>query len=216
MEQIQNLEHVTPAKIVKRKTLIVSPHLPQKRLFLVKSGMVRLYRVSPSGKELTVDLLGEGHIFGEIGLFTTWSDRLYAETIEDSIICSVGKEEFEAVVKSHPELGLKMIEIVSMRLKEVEEMLELIAYGSVRKRLLFLLYKLSQKFGRKLDSDQGWVQLEVKLTHQELASIAGSIRETVTEQLKIFVAEGLISRAGLRGPLSVQPERILRAMEACD
>lgn len=215
MEQIKNLEHATPADVIKRKTTIVSPHMPQKRLYLVKSGMVRLYRILKSGKELTVDILGEGNIFGEIELFTTWSDGLYAEAMEDSIICSIGKEEFESIVKSHPELGLKMIEIVSSRLKEVEEMLELIAYGSVRKRLLYLLYKLSQKFGRALDSDQGWVQLEVKLTHQELASTAGSIRETVTEQLKSFVSEGLISQASLRSPLSIQPERILSAMEKC-
>lgn len=216
LKQISNLAEVTLANIVKRKTLIVSPHLPQKRLFLVKSGMVRLYRISKTGKELTVDLLGEGNIFGEIELFTTWSDGLYAETVEDSIICSIDKVQFEEVVKAHPVLGLKMIEIISLRLKEVEEMLELMAYGSVRKRLLYLLYKLSQKFGRKGDTDEGWVQLEVKLTHQELASTAGSIRETVTEQLKNFESEGLISKDGLRSPISVQPERIVRAMEQCD
>ncbi|WCN37657.1 Crp/Fnr family transcriptional regulator [Aneurinibacillus uraniidurans] len=216
LEQLQNLDHVTPANAVKRKTIIASPHMPQKCLFLVKSGKVRLYRILKSGKELTVDIIGDGHIFGEVGSFTTGSESLYAETIDDSIICTLDKDKFETIVKSHPEIGLRLIEIVSSRLKEVEEMLELIAYGSVRKRLLYMLYKLSQKFGQKEDSDQEWVQLEVKLTHQELASMTGSIRETVTEQLSNFVSEGLISKIGLRSPLSVHPERILRAMEKCN
>ncbi|MFD1953196.1 Crp/Fnr family transcriptional regulator [Paenibacillus thailandensis] len=216
LEQLHNIAPVTPANTVKRKTVIASPHMPQKRLFLIKSGKVRLYRILKSGKELTVDLLGDGHLFGEAGSFTTGSESLYAETMEDSIICTLDKERFETIVKANPEIGLKLIGIVSSRLKEVEEMLELLAYGSVRRRLLYLLYKLSRKFGRQAESAQGWVRLEIQLTHQELASMAGSIRETVTEQLSGFVSEGLIGRTGVRSPLSVHPERILKAMETCN
>ncbi|WP_367649731.1 Crp/Fnr family transcriptional regulator [Paenibacillus sp. NEAU-GSW1] len=213
LEQLHHLEPHTPMNTVKRKTIIASPYMPQKRLFLVKSGKVRLYKLSKSGKELTVDLLGEGNIFGQVGSFTAGSQDLYAETIEDSVICTLETAQFEAIIKEYPELGLKFIEMTASRLKEVEEMLELMAYGSIRKRLLYLLYQLSQKFGRRTDPDQGWIQLEVKITHQELASMAGCIRETVSEQLSGFMSEGLISRKGVRSPMSVQPELLFMAME---
>ncbi|UFJ39547.1 Crp/Fnr family transcriptional regulator [Brevibacillus humidisoli] len=222
LEQLESLAPVTPANTVTRKTIVASPHMPQKRLFFVKSGMVRLYRISKGGKELTVDILGDGHLFGEVGSFTTGSENLYAETIVDSIICTIDKNQFETIITAKPELGLRLIELVSLRLKEIEEMLELMAYGSVRKRLLYLLHKLCQKFGNEQaihdekESREGWVQLEIKLTHQELASMAGSIRETVTEQLKDFVAEGMIRKASLRNPLLVRPDRILTALENCD
>lgn len=216
LEQLRKLEPITPANLWKKKTTIASPYTPRNCLFLIKSGTVRLYRISSSGKELTVDLLGSGHIFGEIGSFTTGTENVYAETIEDSTICTLDKDRFESIVMERPELGLKFIEIISLRLREVEEMLELIAYGSVRKRLLYLLYKLSRKFGRQLDADPGWLQLDVRITHQELASMAGSIRETVTEQLRRMIIEGVIGKAGSRSPFRVHPERLLRALEEID
>ncbi|MCE5173531.1 helix-turn-helix domain-containing protein [Paenibacillus profundus] len=96
-------------------------------------------------------------------------------------------------------------------------MLELMAYGSARKRLLYLLYKLSLKFGAPQSAvesqDTHWVCLEVKLTHQELASITGSIRETVTELLSDFAAEGIVNKEGLRKSLWVHTERLKEALD---
>ncbi|UOK57686.1 Crp/Fnr family transcriptional regulator [Bacillus sp. OVS6] len=121
--------------------------MDQKILYLIKSGNVRLYKLSEGGKEFTIDILGTGHVFGEIGSFTTGSENMYAETWEDSIICTIDKNQFEKIIHDRPSVSLKFIEMVSNRLKEVEELLEYMAYSSVRKRLLFLLHKLAVKFG---------------------------------------------------------------------
>lgn len=136
------------------------------------------------------------------------------------MICTLDKAQFEKIISERPELALKFIAIVSTRLKEVEEMLEHLAYGSVRKRLLFLLHKLADKFGAPLPAgkggeEPGWIQLEVTLTHQELASMMGSIRETVTELLTELAAEGIVTKTVLRKPLQVQPERLRAALAAC-
>ncbi|MCM3341183.1 hypothetical protein M3650_21745 [Paenibacillus sp. MER TA 81-3] len=92
-------------------------------------------------------------------------------------------------------------------------MLELMAYGSAKKRLLYLLYKLSLKFGAPQSAVEGqdtqWVCLEVKLTHQELASI----RKTVTELLSDFAAEGIVNKEGLRKSLWVHTERLKEALD---
>ncbi len=117
------------------------------------------------------------------------------------------------LLRENFKIALHFIEIISTRLKEVEEMMEHMAYGSVRKRLLFLLHKLSEKFGS--GTTQEWIELEVKLTHQELASMMGSIRETVSEQLTQLAAEGIVSKEGLRKPLRVHPERLKMAWEVC-
>lgn len=216
MEQLQRLEPMTPAQSVNRKTIVASPAASRQRLFLVKSGKVRLYRLLKSGKDITVDLLGEGHVFGDAGWLANGSEGLYAEALEDSVICSIGQNQLEAMIHSNPELGMKLVGIMASRLKEMEEMLEYIAYGSVRKRLLYLLGKLSQKFGEETGGGEGWVRLNVQLTHQELASMAGSIRETVTEQLNRFASEGLIDKGSLRPPVRVHPERLSAAIESCD
>ncbi|WP_326102042.1 Crp/Fnr family transcriptional regulator [Paenibacillus apiarius] len=184
-------------------------------MYLIKSGTVRLYKLSEEGKELTVDILGSGHIFGAIESFTTGAENQYAVALEDCVICTIDKAQFEKLIRERPELALKFIEILSARLKEVEEMLELMAYGSARKRLLYLLYKFSLKFGALQSAVEGqdphWVRLEVKLTHKELASITGSIRETVTELLSDFAGEGIVNKEGLRKSLWVHTERLKEA-----
>ncbi|NEW06706.1 Crp/Fnr family transcriptional regulator [Paenibacillus sp. SYP-B3998] len=217
--ELQRIESITPIHIFKKKEIIASPLSAQKYLYLIKSGSVRLYRLSEGGKELTVDLLGVGHVFGEIGSFTTGSENMYAEAREEAIICKVDKTQFESILRERPSLALNFIEIISTRLKEVEEMLEYMAYGSVRKRLLFLLYKLSIKFGVEVHVPEAeveqkmWIQFNIPLTHQELASMMGSLRETVTTGLHELALEGIIKKPVLRKPLIVEIRRLKAALE---
>ncbi|MED2004586.1 helix-turn-helix domain-containing protein [Brevibacillus laterosporus] len=92
------------------------------------------------------------------------------------------------------------------------------AYGSVRKRLLFLLHKLSDKFGVKISMEEslyheeGWIQLDIAVTHQELATMMGSIRETVTGLLQDFTAEGIIRKEGHRKPFQIHYSRLKQAL----
>lgn len=189
--------------------------MDQKLLYLIKSGKVRLYRLTESGKELTVDILETGHVFGEIGTFTTGSENLYAVAWEDSVICRIDRVQFEKIIRENPSISLKLLEIISSRLKEVEELLEYMAYSSTRKRLLFLLNKLTEKFGDKLSSSSAeeWVALDIYITHQELASMMGSIRETVTALLNEFNAEGIVRKSGRRGTMEVHSVRLKCALK---
>lgn len=204
------------APIAKGK-LVASSHGSQGVMYLVKSGAVRLYTLTEGGKEFTVDVLTDGDMFGDTGSFTMESG-IFAVTLEDSIICKWDYERFTQVILVKPELAIKYIEMISVRLREVEELLEHMAYSTVKQRLLFLLYKLSLKFGVDLgiedsEGEAGWVKLDVDVTQQELASMAGSIRETVTELLSQFAAEGIIRKTGYRKPMWIQTERLLESLK---
>jgi len=208
------VERDTRIEPVEKGTLVTSPNSEEPRLYFVKSGAVRLYTMSMEGKELTLDVLTAGHLFGEIGAPVS-SRQVYAVTLEDSVICTMNYGQFTAILREKPDLAIKFIEIMSARLAEVEELLEHMAYSSVRKRLLFLLNKLADKFafaapyaGEEEEADRPkWVRLEVELTHQELASMMGSSRETVTEAMNRLAAEGLVKRAGQRKPLWIRADR---------
>ncbi|USK47909.1 Crp/Fnr family transcriptional regulator [Bacillus sp. CMF12] len=215
LEELKKYESVTPMKVVKKGTIISSPHMNQKILYLIKSGKVRLYRLTESGKEFTVDILETGHVFGEIGTFTTGSENLYAEAWEDSVICRIDRVQFEKIIRENPSISLKLLEIISSRLKEVEELLEYMAYSSARKRLLFLLNKLTEKFGDKLSksSPGDWIALDIHITHQELAMMMGSIRETVSALLNELNAEGIVRKAGRRGTMEVHSVRLKCALK---
>lgn len=217
IEELQQMESIAPITVTKKGTLITSPNKSQKRLYLIKSGKVRMYTISNDGKELTIDVLGTGHVFGEISLFAPGPHYIYSKAIEDSVICSIDKVQFEQTIMEKPDIALKIIKILSTRLKEMEEMMEQMAYGSVRNKLLFLLNRLSEKFGEPLkehaDDENEWIQLGVKVTHQELASMMGSVRETVTELLNELISEGVVNRTSTRGFFIIHLKRLKETIE---
>lgn len=216
IEELEKIEDDTPIHIMKKGTIITSPNEEQNCLYLIKSGKVRLYRISEEGKEFTVDMLNIGHIFGETGVFTTGYEGIYAEVWEDALICKLNKQQFEKIIHMRPDIALRFIEIISNRLKEMEELLEQMAYGSVRKRLLFLLYKLSRKFGQQVENNTNWLELEISITHQELATMMGSIRETVTNVLNALKKEGIVRKTSLHGVLQVNLAMITEELEKGD
>ncbi|WP_421662939.1 Crp/Fnr family transcriptional regulator [Lysinibacillus telephonicus] len=216
IKELQQMESITPITVTKKGTLITSPSRSQERLYLIKKGKVRMYTISNSGKELTIDVLNSGNIFGEISLFSPGFHHMYAIAIEDSVICSIDKTQFEQIIMEKPDISLKIITILSSRLKEMEEMMEQMAYGSVRSKLLFLLNRLSDKFGEPLkesEDESGWIQIGVKVTHQELASMMGSIRETVTELLNDLISEVMVNRTSTRVFFTIHRTRLKKASE---
>jgi len=216
-QELKQFEDDIPMEPIRRGTVVSSPHNEKQQLYLVKSGAVRLYTITAEGKELTLDVLAAGHLFGEIGSLVSDSS-VYAVTLEESIICTMDYGQFKWLIREKPQLGITFIEIMSARIKEVEELLGHMAYSSVRQRLLYLLYKLMNKFGGSPDGQEGdavqteWVELKVELTHQELASMTGSIRETVTEALNLLAAEGILKKNRGRKPLWINSDRLKRAL----
>lgn len=134
------------------------------------------------------------------------------------MICSIESRQFREVLSMKTDLAVKYIDMVTLRLREVEELLEYMAYASVRKRLLFLLNKLLSKFSstkpKDTEASPEWARLDIELTHQELASMAGSIRETVSSLLSQLEAEGILRREGSRKPLWIHRGRLQIALKA--
>jgi CRP-like cAMP-binding protein len=99
MEELEMIDKVSDMKPVDKGTTILSPHHPNKALYLLKKGNVRLYRANESGKQFTFDILGDGNIFGETSSFSLSDDQVYAEAMTDVYLCVIGKDEFEKLIK---------------------------------------------------------------------------------------------------------------------
>lgn len=194
-EELKKFSEVTLTSPIKKGTIILSPTQQMRSLFFLKKGQVRLFKISSTGKEFTVDLLSEGNVFGETSSFSLTESNIYAETMVDSFICTLTKERFEEFLRRYPDVALKLITILTSKLKEMYQITESIAYKDVKYRILLLFMQLSNRFGVRSGV---WQTVGVKITQHDIASMIGSSRETVSLFLGKLEKEKLITRKPLK------------------
>ena len=153
-------------------------------LFMLKSGRVQLYRMTPDGKKIVVSTLGKGTIFGEMSLIGSGMHNTYAQAVDDCVICVMSRTDMERLFRTKPKVALRFIEAMGQRLREAETRLEEVAFKSIPSRLAMLLLRLSK--------DQG-VSRVTGYTHQDLGEMLGTYRETTTQTLNEFKNQGWIA-----------------------
>lgn len=163
--------------------IFYSPEEHGEVLFILKRGRVQCYRISPEGKKLVLDTLGSGAVFGEMSMIGQGMHNAFAEAVEDSTICVMSRTDLERLLRTKPQVAFRLIEAMGDRIVELEARLEDIAFKSVPARLASLLLRLQKDRGRRI----------LGLTHQDLADTVGTYRETTTQTLNRFKAQGLIA-----------------------
>jgi len=173
--------------------VILAPDDPPDRIHIIKRGKVRVYRVTPDGKQLTLDIYDKGTILGDMRLLG--QDRVleaYAETIDAAVICTITPNELRRLIERYPIIGVNIITFLSRRLQEAERELEAMAYQRVGQRLARKLIDLAQRFG--VETVRGTL-IQARLTQQELAEMIGTTRETLAHTLADFRRRDLLDTA---------------------
>lgn len=188
-------------KTFARKASIFDQYDPARTVFMIKRGAVRLARLTSDGKEVTVAVLGAGDLFGEESLFSGAPRTTFAVAQEETLLCMAHAEDLFALMRAEPKLALNIASAISDRLVEMTSTVEDLAYARLSDRLINLLRRLALEHGKPVD---GGVEITVRLTHADLASLVGSTRETVSLELARLVRAGRLRQRG--AALIVPPE----------
>ena len=159
-------------------------------LYVLKKGMVRLISLSDLGRETILHILKPDEIFGE--LFLSEEKRAFtAIATEDSLVTIISQASFVELLSAVPAVALNFIRLLSERLATVERGLAGFSHTWSYHRLARVLLQLSEKYGQ--DVGRGTL-INVHLTHEDLANLIGTSRETVTTQLSKFTRLGFLTR----------------------
>jgi CRP/FNR family transcriptional regulator len=192
-EQIENCESIFKTTIFPKRSQVFDQGDPTRLVYLIKRGKVRILRLTPDGKEVTVAVLGAGDIFGEETLFDQVSRSTVAVCIEESLLCTAKADDLFALLSHNPTLAMNVAKILSERLDDASATMEDLAYARVPDRLMHLFARLAAEHG----VDRGdAVELDVRLTHADLASLIGSSRETVSLEISNLAKAGRIVTDG--------------------
>lgn len=180
-EEIQKYAHLFHEYDYRPKEVVFSEGDLGDAIYLLKTGHVRLYRVTEDGKEITLNILGPGDVFGELALFKETHRQTFAEAVDPVHICAASVEDFSRLMGHKPQLTMMVANEIARRRQEFETRIPGLAYGSVRLKLMHALRHLAREHGEPLGNEE--VRITIHLSHQELAQLIGTSRETCTVEL---------------------------------
>ena len=162
-------------------------------LFLVASGKIRIFKLSAAGREQVLAVEEPGSSFAELPVFDGGNYPAAASALEDANVLFISRKDFQNFCREHPDVALKMIAVVGSRLRRLVGIIEELSFTTVRQRLIAVILRLAEASGRP--SREG-VHLELTMSHQDLASELGTVRELVSRNLSRLQAEGFLEVDG--------------------
>ncbi len=187
-QQLSLLESQCRAKQFARGTPIYLPADQADGVLLLASGRAKICSLN-EGKQIIMAFIEPGELFGELALVGQAQRDEYAEAVEKSAVVLIPAAIMEELVERNAQVSLGITKLIGMRRRRIERRLKYLLFRSNRERLVSLLLELAEQYGHRTEDG---VELRIKLSHQDLSSIIGSTRETVTVLLGEMQSEGLL------------------------
>lgn len=175
-----------------RGMIIFHSGSPGQSLYIIESGTVRIFSLSETGQELTVNLYGPGEVFGEMAILDRRNRSAGAVCLERTVTHTLHRDAFLRCAERTPALALGVVKLLIARLRYTTTHLESLAFLDVHGRVAAKLLELGERSG----GQQLGVELDVRLTQGELATWVAASRESVNKVLSSFRDQGLISVDG--------------------
>ncbi|MBM3227027.1 MAG: Crp/Fnr family transcriptional regulator [Candidatus Tectomicrobia bacterium] len=188
-EELHQLATVMREQHYKKHTTIVHVDDPGSALYILKSGLVKITIEDQHGYEMILRILYPTDFFGEMSLLDGMPRSATVTTQEVSEVLTIAREHFLHIVEKSPKLLLKMTAVLSKRLRKANELIHSLAFFDVYGKVARVLLNLAAERGRV--TEQGTV-IDMRLTQQELADLAGMTRETMARTLREFQQAGCI------------------------
>ena len=188
-EEIEQLNGQLPDRHLEQAEMLYTPEERSERLFLLQKGKIRMFRTTPDGRELTLAIVESGTIFGEMSLTGQQLQGAYTQAMEPSEVSTMAREDLERLVLQKPEVGLKIMHILSERLRRYESRLEDVTLKDVHSRLASIILLLVESEGVRTATGY---RIPAHYTHQRLGTMIGANREAVTRAFGVLQDEGVV------------------------
>ncbi len=183
-DERQKIAALAVEKHYRAGEVLVYEGTPCEGLYVVGSGTVKISKTSPSGREIMLAVESAPSSVAEVPLFDNGDYPATVTALRDTVAFLVRKEDFRRFCAQHPEVPVKVLAVVGRRLRQLVGLIEAVTFGSVRQRLARILLQAAESAGGG--------ELEIPLTHEEMALRLGTVREVVSRNLARFQAEGML------------------------
>jgi CRP/FNR family cyclic AMP-dependent transcriptional regulator len=192
-ESAEELQQSAELKSFPPGSHIFGPDPSPSEVFILESGLIRIYRESPDAVEVTFGYIKPGEIFGESVLFGNQPRESKAVAAQLSKVIVLSRNAFLKSMQNTPQMGYTVAMQIEGRFKNIETRVEDLVFRNAQNRLACILLQLAQQFGQQ-EGDQ--IVLPMQLTHKELATLIGTSRPTVSLAINGLEEAKLIGKQG--------------------
>lgn len=215
--EVERLEQRAQVRNFARKGLIYLPNDQADAVLLLAKGRVKIVNITAEGKQSILAFIEPGELFGELAVFGPGEREEFAEVMDPATVVLIPAAEMRRLMESHPDVSLGITKLMGLRRRRIERRLRHLLFRSNRERLIHLLLELAEQYGCQTPTG---VTLSIRLSHQDLASVIGSTRESVTLVLGELASEGIVdvsrrqlviaSLKKLAASVAVEPPEVVR------
>jgi CRP-like cAMP-binding protein len=188
-EELDEIIGFATERRISKGTTIFTKDDPGTSMMAVMAGRVRVSSISADGREVTLNVIGAGDIFGEIALLDGKPRSADAVTLDDTVLMVVERKQFLPFLLKNETLMERMLIVLCDRLRRTSMALEELALFDLPMRLARLITKLARDYGRPV---AGGIRIDMKLSQRDLATLVASSRETVNKQLRGWREQGVL------------------------
>jgi CRP-like cAMP-binding protein len=187
-EEMAEVEMITTSREFRKGEIIYLAGDKGQKLYVIHQGRVKIYRISETGKEQIIRVLGSGDFMGELSLFVHSPFNDNAEALEDTRVCMVDGGRLKQMMGQNPGIAIKIVEELSRRLYNAENLIESLGLQGVEQRVADALLRMSE----------GKDEIYLSFSKRDLASHIGITQETLSRKLTAFQDLGWIRQSGQR------------------
>jgi CRP/FNR family cyclic AMP-dependent transcriptional regulator len=188
-EEMEDLAKTTPDTFLEQGDVLYSPKASTERLFILKEGRVQVYEVDRGGEEITLSVVEDGNVFGEMALTGQSLEGLYVRALTPSTVVSLRREELEKLIMNKPEVGMRLVRELAEKLHASEARYADIIGKDVPARLATLILQLVDSEG--VVSSESY-RIPTRYTHEQLASMIGCKRVAVSRAFSRLKEAGAV------------------------
>ena len=191
-EEKERLDSMAVMRHAPKKQVLYFPADSSSSVYLLKAGKVKISRLSSDGREIILTILGPGEVFGELGITGQQEREEVAEVTDDAVICVVDIKDLQNMMHDNSKFNMEILKFIGFRLKRVQSRLESLIFKNAEQRIRSLIKELALDHGRPIAGDDNQREVKLGLTHEEIAKLTATSRQTVTTQLNELEKLGLI------------------------
>lgn len=184
--------HLIERRFPKNAT-VVEEGLPGDYMYVIRQGRAKVTKASEDGREKIMNFLEAGSFFGDMALLGDETRSASVKTLEDSVLLALSRRDFIDLLRQSPDLSLAVIGELANRLRETNEQARSLSFQGVEERTRNLFERIA-----RVDETTVGQRMTPALTHQQIADMVGTSRETVTRAIKQLKTSGWLAQEGKR------------------